>query len=64
MRVPLSWLRDFVPVDVPVERLVAVLDELGLPVESVTRISEGLDGVVWPRCARSSPSRGPTASAS
>jgi phenylalanyl-tRNA synthetase beta chain len=46
VRVPLSWLRDFVPVDVPVERLVAVLDELGLPVESVTRIGEGLDGVV------------------
>ena len=46
MRVPLSWLRDFVPVDVPVERLVAVLDELGLPVESVTRIGEGLEGVV------------------
>jgi phenylalanyl-tRNA synthetase beta chain len=46
VRVPLSWLRDFVPVDVPVERLVAVLDELGLPVESVTRIGEGLEGVV------------------
>jgi phenylalanyl-tRNA synthetase beta chain len=46
VRVPLSWLREFVPVDAPVERLVAVLDELGLAVESVTRIGEGLDGVV------------------
>ena len=46
MHVPLSWLREFTPVDVSVERLVAVLDELGLAVESVTRIGEGLEGVV------------------
>ena len=46
MRVPLSWLRELVSVDVPVEQLVAVLDELGLAVESVTRIGEGLEGVV------------------
>ncbi|HZB71799.1 MAG TPA: phenylalanine--tRNA ligase subunit beta [Acidimicrobiales bacterium] len=58
MRVPLSWLRDFVPVDVPVERLVAVLDELGLPVESVTRIGEGLDGVLVARVRSIEPVEG------
>ncbi|MBA2625400.1 MAG: phenylalanine--tRNA ligase subunit beta, partial [Acidimicrobiia bacterium] len=46
MRVPLSWLREMVAVDLPVERLVTVLDELGLAVESVTSVGEGLDGVV------------------
>ena len=46
MRVPLSWLRDFAPIDHPVEEVVAALDELGLAVESVERVGEGLDGVV------------------
>ena len=46
MKVPLSWLRDFVPVDLPVDELVLVLGELGTPVEEVHRIGEGLDGVV------------------
>ena len=46
MRVPLSWLRDFAPLDHPVEVLVATLNDLGLAVESVERVGEGLAGVV------------------
>lgn len=46
MRVPLSWLRDFAPLDHPVDVLVATLDDLGLAVESVARVGEGLAGVV------------------
>ncbi|MBA3303813.1 MAG: phenylalanine--tRNA ligase subunit beta, partial [Acidimicrobiia bacterium] len=46
MRVPLSWLREHTPVEVGVDELVAVLDGLGLAVESVERVGEGLDGVV------------------
>src|SRR5438445_10601857 len=46
MRVPLSWLRDFAPIDVPLDELLAVLSELGLPVESVTPIGDDLTGVV------------------
>jgi phenylalanyl-tRNA synthetase beta chain len=46
MRVPLSWLRDFAPIDVPLDELVAVLSELGLPVESVTHVGGDLSGVV------------------
>jgi phenylalanyl-tRNA synthetase beta chain len=49
MRIPLSWLRDFAPLDHPVDDLVAVLDDLGLAVESVERVGEGLDGVVVAR---------------
>ncbi len=46
MRVPLSWLCDFAPLDLPVDELVATLNDLGLAVESVDRVGEGLDGVV------------------
>src|SRR5688572_24127490 len=46
MLVPLSWLRDFAPIDIPLDELVALLGELGTPVESVRHVGEGLDGVV------------------
>ncbi len=52
MRIPLSWLSDYVDVDVDardefaVRELSNALDGLGLVVESVERIGEGLDGVV------------------
>jgi phenylalanyl-tRNA synthetase beta chain len=49
MRVPLSWLRDFTPVDLPVDELSTVLSELGLAVESVEHVGQGLDGVVVAR---------------
>lgn len=46
MKVPLSWLRELAPIDLPLDGLVAVLGELGLPVESVTHIGADLTGVV------------------
>jgi phenylalanyl-tRNA synthetase beta chain len=49
MNVPLSWLRDFVPVDIPLDELLAVLSELGLPVEAVTHVGSDLTGVVVAR---------------
>ncbi|MEA2932363.1 MAG: phenylalanyl-tRNA synthetase beta chain, partial [Actinomycetota bacterium] len=49
MRVPLSWLRDFAPFGDDVDDLAASLSELGLVVEGVERVGEGLDGVVVAR---------------
>ncbi|HUS61983.1 MAG TPA: phenylalanine--tRNA ligase subunit beta [Acidimicrobiales bacterium] len=50
MLVPLSWLRDFAPfpTDDPVE-LGRTMDDLGMVVEGLRRIGEGLDGVVVAR---------------
>src|SRR3954464_8057913 len=49
MRVPLSWLRDFAPIDGDPGALADDLNELGLIVEGVERVGEGLDGVVTAR---------------
>ncbi|MDQ3305974.1 MAG: phenylalanine--tRNA ligase subunit beta [Actinomycetota bacterium] len=49
MRVALSWLREFVPLELSTDELVAVLNDLGLGVESVGVVGEGLDGVVVAR---------------
>lgn len=49
MRVPLSWLRDFAPFDGNPLDLVATLDDLGLVVEAVERVGEGLEDVVVAR---------------
>jgi phenylalanyl-tRNA synthetase beta chain len=49
VRAPLSWLRDFAPIDGDVADLVASLDDLGLMVEGVERVGEGLDRVVVSR---------------
>ena len=49
VRVPLSWLRDFTPLDLPVDDVLATLDDLGLAVESQERVGEGLEGVVVAR---------------
>ncbi len=49
MRVPLSWLRDFAPFDQDPTALVATLDDLGLVVEGVERVGEGLEDVVVAR---------------
>ena len=35
MRAPLSWIRDFTPLDAPVADIVAALNQLGLEVEGV-----------------------------
>ncbi|MGH9178227.1 MAG: phenylalanine--tRNA ligase subunit beta, partial [Acidimicrobiales bacterium] len=49
MRVPLSWLRDFAPFDLDPVELGGVFDELGMVVEGLERIGEGLHGVVVAR---------------
>jgi phenylalanyl-tRNA synthetase beta chain len=48
MRVPVSWLRDFAPFG-PADGLVPVLDDLGLVVEAVEQVGEGLEDVVVAR---------------
>ncbi|HUY30869.1 MAG TPA: phenylalanine--tRNA ligase subunit beta [Acidimicrobiales bacterium] len=55
MRVPLSWLREFTPLTTDaadraaVRELGRVLDSLGLVVEGVEHVGDGLDGVVLAR---------------
>ena len=54
MRVPLSWLRDFAPFDpatdqADVDALAAALSGLGLVVEGIERVGEGLEAVVVAR---------------
>ena len=49
MRVPLSWLRDFVDIDLPVEEVAELLTNAGLEVKEIDRI--GLPGAAleWDR---------------
>jgi phenylalanyl-tRNA synthetase beta chain len=49
VRVPLSWLCDFAPFEGDPVDLAAVLDDLGLVVEGIERIGEGLGDVVVAR---------------
>ncbi len=49
MRTPLSWLRDFAPFEGEPTDLAATLDDLGLVVEGLERVGEGLDDVVVAR---------------
>ena len=49
MRVPLSWLRDFAPFDGDAASVAATLDDLGLVVEGVEHVGEGLGDVVVTR---------------
>ncbi|MDA8044416.1 MAG: phenylalanine--tRNA ligase subunit beta [Actinomycetota bacterium] len=49
MRAPLSWLRDYAPLDATVERLIEILSELGLVVEGVEHVGQGLADVVVAR---------------
>jgi phenylalanyl-tRNA synthetase beta chain len=46
VRAPLSWLREFAPIDGDVDDLVASLDDLGLMVEGVELVGEGLSDIV------------------
>jgi phenylalanyl-tRNA synthetase beta chain len=46
MRVPLSWLRDFAPIDGEVADLAAAFSNLGLVVDGVEHIAGGTEGVV------------------
>jgi phenylalanyl-tRNA synthetase beta chain len=49
VRAPLSWLRDFAPFPDDVGALRAALDDLGLVVEAIEHVGEGLGDVVVAR---------------
>jgi phenylalanyl-tRNA synthetase beta chain len=46
MRAPLSWIRDFTPLDAPVADVVSALNQLGLEVEGVEQPGEEVTGVI------------------
>src|SRR5579864_7018934 len=46
MRVPLSWLREFTPVDDDPDEMATKLSMFGLKVDEVIRVGEGITGVV------------------
>jgi len=46
MKVPLSWLKDYVDIDIGVEDLAEKLTSIGLPVESITYLSSDVRGVI------------------
>jgi phenylalanyl-tRNA synthetase beta chain len=46
LRVPLSWLRDFAPIEGDAADIAATLDDLGLVVEGIEQVGEGLSDVV------------------
>jgi len=45
MRAPLSWIRDFTPVDAPVDEIVTALNQLGLEVDAVEEPGREVLGV-------------------
>ncbi len=49
MKIPLSWLRDYVDLPESVPELTSILDDLGLVVEGVEHVGEGLGDVVVAR---------------
>ncbi len=49
MKVLLSWLREFAPIEGDADQIAEQLTELGMELESVTRIGQGLDGIVVAR---------------
>jgi len=49
VRVPLSWLRDFAPFGDDVGELAGTLDDLGLVVEEVQHVGQGMEKVVVAR---------------
>jgi phenylalanyl-tRNA synthetase beta chain len=55
MRVPLSWLREFAPVEGEPEALAELLTSRGLKVEGIDRPWAGLDGVIVARVLEKRP---------
>ena len=49
MKIPLSWLREFVDITESVDELRLILDDLGLVVEGIEFVGEGLSDVVVAR---------------
>jgi len=55
MRAPLSWLREFAPIEGDPADLASTLSQLGLVVEGVHLVGEGLDQVVVARVVSTAP---------
>ncbi len=55
MKVPLSWMREFAPVEAEPDELADVLTSRGLKVEGVERPWAGLDGVIVARVVAKRP---------
>ncbi len=49
MRVLLSWLREFAPLDASVDELADTMSDLGLTVEDLDVVGEPVEGVVVAR---------------
>ena len=49
MKIPVSWLREFVELPSSLEELTTVMDDLGLVVEGVEHVGEGLADVIIAR---------------
>ena len=49
MKISLSWLREFVDITESVEELRLIMDDLGLVVEGIERVGEGLEDVIVAR---------------
>jgi phenylalanyl-tRNA synthetase beta chain len=49
VRAPLSWIRDFTPLDAPVAQIADALSDLGLEVEAVDQPGRDITGVVAAR---------------
>lgn len=58
MRVPLSWLKEFTPVEEPPERVAHVLSFLGLVVEGTEIVPEPFEGIVAARVLATRPHPG------
>jgi phenylalanyl-tRNA synthetase beta chain len=55
MRVPLSWLREYAPIEGDVTLLATALSGLGLVVDGVEEVGKGLDGIVVARVLATRP---------
>jgi phenylalanyl-tRNA synthetase beta chain len=55
MRVPLSWLREFAPIDLPAEAVADTLSNLGLVVESTEVVPAPYPGIVVARVLQTGP---------
>jgi phenylalanyl-tRNA synthetase beta chain len=58
LRVPLSWLRDFAPFPGDAAAIAGTLDDLGLVVEGIEQVGEGLGDVVIARIEEVTPIEG------
>jgi len=58
MKIPLSWLREFVSIPESVDELRAVMDDLGLVVEGIEHVGEGLEDVIVARIDNIAPIEG------